>query len=149
MKITNNPTSLEIYYCENCGGIIASTDLDKLLENPPNGCPFCNEESLTWLQKNDYQNNFNRNLFPSPQNLILEKFFETADNTMALLNTFAQTDSMILLREQFANLDSFQSVDLLVNPDIELLLKIEIDEHNAIAIKSDGTDLIAAFSESD
>ena len=149
MQITNNPTSLEIYYCENCGGIVSTTDLSQAIDNLPNGCPFCNLQTLTWLKKEDYQENFNRNLFPSPQNLILEKFFETADNTMALLNTFAQTDSMILLREQFANLDSFQSVDLLVNPDIELLLKIEIDEHNAIAIKSDGTDLIAAFSESD
>ncbi len=145
MQITNNPTNLEIYYCEECQGIVASTDLNKVTDDDPSVCPFCSQDSLVKLPKEDYQENFNPDLFPTPQNIILEKFFQTADNTFELLNTFAQTDSMILLQEQFFNLSSFLNVHLLVNPEIELLLKIEIDEDNAIAIKSGGTDLIEAF----
>ncbi|MGK7956047.1 MAG: hypothetical protein AB4063_12480 [Crocosphaera sp.] len=141
MQITNSPTNLDIYYCENCHGIVASTDLEQLNPQLITACPFCSEDALVLLPKEDYQQNFNPNLFPSPQNIILKNFFDTADNALNLLNRFAVTDPMSLLREQFAELASFKDVHLLVSSQIELTLRVDIDGLENIEIRADGTDL--------
>ncbi len=125
VETTTNPTSLEIYYCENCHGIIASTDIERLEFESELHCPFCDEDSLILLPKEDYQDNFDRELFPSPQDILLETFFRYADDSDQLLAVFSQVGLLSLLPDKMAIMPPLQDIHILISPSI--IIKIELD----------------------
>lgn len=148
VEITTTPTNLNIYYCENCHGIIATTNLEAIPETLNFKCLFCFEDSLVRLPIEDYQTNFNRELFPYPQNILLENFFIHADNTLNLLTSFAKTGAILLLGEVLTEIESYNGLHILFSPDIKITIKLDVNPNYSTSIFSNASNLIGALSES-
>ncbi|MDJ0730766.1 MAG: hypothetical protein QNJ33_12310 [Crocosphaera sp.] len=134
--VTTNPTNLNIYYCEDCYGIVATTDLTSLLKTSIDKCPFCSQDNFIMLPKEDYQPDFNLDLFPFPQNIFLEKFFQYADNTIELLTAFSEIGALSVLPEQLAQIPQLNNLHILINPDLLITVNIEISEDDFIRISA-------------
>ncbi len=136
MEITTNPTNLNIYYCENCHGIVATTGS---LTDPKTSnfmCPFCFENSLVFLPTEDYKENFNRELFPYPQNIILEKFFTHSHNTLELLSIFREVGALKLLGFQLQQLSKLKGIDILIRPDLIITVTLDIEDNFTVSTTS-------------
>lgn len=142
-----NPTDLEIFYCEHCHGIIASSDLSAVPETDNSNCPFCNEPSLVKLAKEDYKNNFSIDLFPYPQNILLWNFFEFSDSTLSLLNRFSRLSVLSALRGQLDGVSEIPKTHILVPPELLITVFLEVSSDYEIRLKSKNrADMTALFA---
>ena len=142
------PTTLEIYFCENCNGIIASTDLTQLNFPSDFHCPFCSEDSLVLLPKSDYQANFNLELFPHPQNILLQTFFQNTDDTSQLLGIFSQVGILSLLPDKMGIMSPLEHTHILISP--MLIIEVQLDRgdgYYATLTSKEINDISALISE--
>ncbi len=102
-------------------------------------CPFCSEETLVLLPKEDYQENFNRELFPYPQNIILEKFFNHSHNTLELLSMFREVGALKLLDFQLQTLFTLKGIHILIEPDLITTVKLDIEDNYFVTTTSNNT----------
>lgn len=131
------PTTLEAYYCENCHGLIATTDLAKVINSPDLICPFCNEDSLVLLPKEDYQDNFNPDAFPFEQGVILKTFFENADNLQQLLTVFSVLPLLELLPYQIQVMPELEDSHILFSPELVITVQLNGINDYRVTITSD------------
>ncbi len=134
MEIATTATILNIYYCENCKSIVATTDLSRAIHGESLDCPFCFTDSLVLLPKEDYQQNFDLNLFPYPQNIILKRFFDYADNTLQLLTQFSSLGVLSLLGPQISVIPQLIHYHILIQHNLMISVKLEIDEESVLNI---------------
>ena len=147
MVITSAPTDLNVYYCENCHGIVATTDLSLLSLTSLYHCPFCQEESLVMLSKEDYEINFDLTLFPSPQDEILANFFQHANNTIELLSVFEHISSFKHFGLQLGNFQSLNYVHIFIDPDLKITIQVENVDKLKLEIISRDTDSVLQSSQ--
>lgn len=136
MNLTSNPTTLEIYFCEQCKGIIASDAIADITDIANHKCPFCDQDSLILLPKTDYEGNFNPDNFPYPQNILLWNFFNNSDNAINLLSRFSRFGVLRLLPPQLQVLGELTKTHVFIPPDLNLSLELETGENEIIVIKS-------------
>ncbi len=134
---TPTPTTLEIYYCENCHGIIASTDLSKLDLESEYTCPFCNEDSLVLLPKEIYQVSFNPDVFPFNQGILLQTFFSYADNLVALLGVFSSVGIFSLLPKQIEVMPPLENAHIFFTPELIATVQLDGADEHRTTITSD------------
>lgn len=137
VNTTPTPTTLDAYYCENCHGIIASTDLWQIIDSDHYRCPFCDQESLVLLPKEDYQNNFNPESFPYAQAVILKTFFENADNLAELLAVFSRLPLLGLLPLQLEIMPELEDSHILFSPELVITVHLNGIDDYRVTITSD------------
>ncbi len=142
MPINSDPTTLEVYYCQSCLGIIATTDISKINKSFPHNCPFCLNSSLHRLEKEVYGNNFDFSTFPSPQSVILEKFFKYADNTLALLTAFQNVPAFETFSLQLENFSDFTYTYISIKFNYEITIKLEGTDNVSVEIQETVLDIV-------
>ncbi len=136
LELGNTPTNLDVYYCENCQGIVATTDFSRISKTSDHQCPFCLEDSLVLLAKEDYENQFNPDLFPYPQNIILWNFFNYSENTVELLGRFSNLGVLSFLPRQLQIMTEIPVTHLFMKPDLMVSAELETSENFVIRLES-------------
>ncbi len=147
MPIASDPTNLDIYYCENCHGIIATTDIDMINALSSIHCPFCLEDSLVKLATEDFADNFNSELFPHPQDIILEKFFQYANNNFELLGAFQVLRIFEALNLHLSVFEGLEYIHISISAELECKIQTQDVDGLFIEIKQTIPDIATRLNQ--
>ncbi|MDJ0509260.1 MAG: hypothetical protein QNJ64_08415 [Crocosphaera sp.] len=120
MADTPTPANLHAYYCETCHGIIVTNNPAKVDEKYHLNCPFCSDESLVLLDNELYQNDFDDNAFPHPQNLLLRQFFMNLDDSALLFSIFGNGNPMEIILQATEYHDDYDHLIILIDQSLNI-----------------------------
>lgn len=147
MSQTPTPTTLNVYYCENCHYIQANNYESESESFSDNVCPSCGEQSLVLLDKEAYGNNFNMELFPYPQNLILKNFFENANDNVQLFSVFGQEHPIKFLVDNLAGVEDIYQFSIKIQNDLQSLTELIFPDESITKIEGSLILLLKIFNQ--
>ncbi len=142
MTLTPTPSDLHAYYCENCHGIVVTNNTVKVDEKYHLNCPFCSDNSLVLLDNDLYQNNFDDNAFPYPQNLLLEHFFSNLNNQIILFSMFGQNNPIELILQATEYHDDYDYLIILIDPSLNIDCQLFLQNNGFSSWRGSGSILI-------
>ena len=148
LKMSTTPTTLEAYYCEDCSYVEITTEPIDLAPGVDVNCPHCEDGSLVLLDKEQYKVNFNPDLFPYPQNLLLKTFFENVDDRVQLFTLFAKEQPLLACSEQIQDLTIVLSFKFVLYPDLIAICSVTDSEEIKQVSTSSISPLIDIFETS-
>ncbi len=146
MSRSSTPANLSAYYCEACSGIIVTSDTEKVEEKYGINCPFCSGESLTLLDNEFHQNNFDPSLFPSPQNLLLKNFFERLPNSKELFDLFGRNNPIELILQGINYHEDNEYTIILIDPKLYIDCQLFLKNNGFTSWRGSGDSLIARLT---
>ncbi|MGK7885714.1 MAG: hypothetical protein AB4057_13945 [Crocosphaera sp.] len=134
MTIHRNPEKLDIYYCDTCGAILITTDIEKSNQYDKHDCPSCFADTFIRLPKEDPHRDSYLSDVDEPEKLYLKRFFQLTDNVYDFLSAFQQIYKCVWLDLKLDRVWGFNLIEVLIEISSEVTLKVQLTDGTTLKI---------------